>query len=212
MGRQALTPQDLAEEKARIAVAARDLFETGGPDAVTLRAISKLLGCSPMQPYRYYPDGKAEILAAVRTDAFSRFALWLEAIPDQTADDIGQLEAYCHAYVQFALDDPASFRLMFGQELTDEAGEDSYPELAAAAARVRAPVIDVIHRVVTTHRADVEPRQVAQVLWASVHGLVMLHLSGHLRYGAPIENLLPVMIDTLRAGLLALTRDGTRFD
>ena len=207
MGRQALTPQDLAEEKSRIAVAARELFEQGGADAVTLRAISKSLGCSPMQPYRYFPDGKAEILAAVRTQAFDRFSEWLEDIPARTSDDIGLLEAYCEAYVQFALDDPASFRLMFGQELSSEASEDDYPELAAAVARVRAPVIDVINRVVVTRHAGVDPRKIGQVLWASAHGLVMLHLAGHLQYGERIENLVPVMIATLREGLLAQTSD-----
>ena len=88
-GRGIFNPQFLPDTAA----GAHLLFDTGGRDAVTLRAISKELGCSPMQPYRYFPGGKQEILAEVKTRAFNHFAAHQEGVlADGVANDIDLVE------------------------------------------------------------------------------------------------------------------------
>lgn len=204
MGRPALSEEQLEKEQARIRDAAQTLFEEGGHEAVTLRAISKAIGSSAMQPYRYFPGGKNEILAAVKAHAFDRFTEHLNEAAIADLNDIEALSAYCLAYVEFALNDPASFKLMF--EHTVE-GDVEYPLLAAAEARARRPVVELIARMVETRRLNVAADKLAQVLWASVHGLVMLQLSGQLKFGESVEDLTPILINTLRAGLLS--KEGT---
>lgn len=200
MGRPAISEAEFEKEQERIRDAAQSLFEQNGRDAVTLRAISKAIGSSAMQPYRYFPGGKSEIMAAVKARAFDRFTAHMSEVSTRTLDDIAMLEAYCESYVGFALSDPSSFRLMFEQEVEDE---EDYPELLEAEARARQPVIDLIRKVVETRHIGEDPAKIGQILWASVHGLVMLHLSGQLKFGDGMADLAPVLAKTLKAGLLS---------
>ena len=201
MGRPAISEQDFEKEQERIRDAAQTLFEQGGRDAVTLRAISKTLGSSPMQPYRYFPGGKNHILATVKARAFDRITQHLQEVTHSSLDDIEMLQAYFGAYIDFALQDPLSFSLMFEQNTESEA-ETEYPELVAAEARARAPIVELIEHIVESRNLDEDAHQIAQIVWASAHGLVMLHLSGQLKFGSTMEDLGAVLARALKAGLL----------
>ena len=200
MGRPAISEAEFEKEQERIRDAAQTLFEQGGRDAVTLRAISNTIGSSAMQPYRYFPDGKEEILATVKARAFDRFTRHLSNVSSRDLGDIEQLEAYCERYVDFALSDPSSFSLMFEQKIDEET---KYPELIAAETRARKPVLDLIKQVVETRNIEDDAEKIAQILWASVHGLVMLHLSGQLKPGNSLKDLGEVLAKTLKSGLLS---------
>ena len=52
-----------------------------------MRQLADALGCSPMTPYRYFRN-KDEILAAVRTAAFDRFAAALEEARGRGGGDL----------------------------------------------------------------------------------------------------------------------------
>jgi len=72
-----LSESDVADFRERLCEVAEKLFAEKGPDAVTMRQLAAELGVSPMTPYRYFAD-KEDILAAVRTNGFNRFAEALE--------------------------------------------------------------------------------------------------------------------------------------
>ena len=204
MGRPALTEEEFAAMQARTCEVALELFDAGGRDAVTMRAISGVLGCSPMQPYRYFPGGKSEILAAVKTRAFNHFADHQERLlADASDDDIDFVENYGAGYIRYARDNPANFRIMFELEPFPE---EEFPDLAAAASRARAPALTAIHRLVESGVLTGEPGQIAKVLWASIHGLVTLHLTGQLAHDKEIDELSPYLIKTLRAGILTFAK------
>jgi AcrR family transcriptional regulator len=201
MGRPALTDEELASARDRTCEAALTLFHQGGRDAVTLRAISGVLGCSPMQPYRYFPGGKNEILAEVKTRAFLHFAKHQEQmLADGIDNDIDFVESYGAGYIRYAKDNPASFRIMFELEPFPE---DKYPELAAASDRARRPALTAIRRLIESGVLAGDHRQIGKVLWASVHGLATLHLTGQLAHDGEIDELSPLLIKTLRAGILS---------
>ena len=73
-----LSETDVADFRARLCAAAEDQFAEHGIEAVTMRQLAAALGVSPMTPYRYFRD-KDEIIDAVRTSAYDRFADALEA-------------------------------------------------------------------------------------------------------------------------------------
>src|SRR5579859_6654510 len=100
-----LSDTDVADFRERLCEAAERLFAERGPDAVTMRQLAAELGVSPMTPYRYFED-KDDILAAVRTNGFTRFA---EALETARARAIGAPAigaAVGDAYVTFALENP----------------------------------------------------------------------------------------------------------
>src|SRR5216110_2797903 len=123
-----LTETDVADFRDRLCEAAERLFAEKGPDAVTMRQLSAELGVSPMTPYRYFED-KDDILAAVRTSAFNRFADALETARAASTDPRQRGEGVGQAYVRFALANPHSYKLMFDM---NQPNIEKYPDLIAA--------------------------------------------------------------------------------
>src|SRR3954454_11523666 len=104
-----LSDTDVSDFRDRLCEAAERLFAERGPDAVTVRQLAAELGVSPMTPYRYFKD-KDAMLAAVRARAFDGFAQAMEAAH---AAFLEHGRAADSAYVDFALDNPAAYKLMF---------------------------------------------------------------------------------------------------
>jgi len=114
----------------------------------------------------------------VRTAAFDRFASSLEEALDETHGDLragGQ--ATGEAYVRFALLDPEAYRLMF--DLT-QPHPDRYPELVRASARARRMMSAATEAMVEAGIFSGDPELLGYVFWATLHGLVVLHLAGKL--------------------------------
>src|SRR5215469_938635 len=107
-----LSETDVADFRERLCEAAERLFAEKGPDAVTMRQLAAELGVSPMTPYRYFQD-KEDILAAVRTNGFNRFADALEGAFASPGDVRAKSSAVGEAYMNFAFEHPQTYKLMF---------------------------------------------------------------------------------------------------
>jgi len=163
--------------RARLCAVAQKRFAKQGVDGVSMRQLADALGCSPMTPYRYFRN-KDEILAAVRAAAFDRFAGALEEAARQTRGDLragGQ--AMGEAYIRFALSDPEAYRLMFD---LSQPHPDRYPELVRASARARHMMSAALQALVEAGIFAGDPQLLGYVFWATMHGLVVLHLAGKL--------------------------------
>ena len=169
-----LSDADVAEFRERLIAAAERLFAEHGPDGVTMRQLASALGVSPMTPYRYFKD-KDAILAAVRASGFARFASALEEATAASADGLDRSETTGRAYVRFALGNPDAYRLMFDFAQPNEA---DYPELVAASTRARAMLIRHAEGLVATGEAQGDPEMIAHILWASLHGGLVLQMAG----------------------------------
>ena len=126
-----LSDTDVADFRGRLCEAAERLFAEKGLESVTMRQLASELGVSPMTPYRYFKD-KDDILAAVRTSGFDRFADALEAARNTTEDARRRGAAVGQAYMNFAFEHPHTYRLMFDLGQSDEG---TYPDLARATER-----------------------------------------------------------------------------
>jgi AcrR family transcriptional regulator len=177
MARAALQPADIAAVRERLASAATRLFARHGYDAVTMRAVAAELDVSAMTPYRYL-GGKDELIALVRAQAFTRFAVALEAATAPAREPIARLHRLKAAYVGFAQAEPDAYRIMF--ELRPPGDDARWPELAAATRRAFGCLLAAVTAAIDAGALTGEPLTVAQLLWASTHGLCALHLSGNL--------------------------------
>ena len=163
--------------RARLCAVAQKRFAKQGVDGVSMRQLADALGCSPMTPYRYFRN-KEEILAAVRAAAFDRFASALEEAARKTRGDLragGQ--AMGEAYIRFALGDPDAYRLMFD---LSQPHPDRYPDLVRASARARHMMSAALEALVKAGIFVGDPELLGYVFWATMHGLVVLHLAGKL--------------------------------
>lgn len=141
----------------------------GGAQSVGLREAARAVGVSPSAPYRHFAS-RAGLLSAVSAEGFKRFHDALRAARD--ADRANGLAAMGRAYVAFALDNPALFRLMFSPESPHQAdpllADQSRAALVLLAEAVGAPPGEA---------AGKDPMGVGIIgAWALVHGLAQLLL------------------------------------
>jgi AcrR family transcriptional regulator len=90
--------------------AARRLLEKEGPSALSLRAVAREAGVSPAAPYHHFKD-KAELLDAVSHEGWELLDEKLAAAAAETGH--GRIAGLGVAYVQFARDNPALYRVMY---------------------------------------------------------------------------------------------------
>jgi AcrR family transcriptional regulator len=104
-----------AETVAEIKDAARRLLVTGGPAAVSLRAIARDMGMTAPALYRYFDSLDALVLALV-TDLFEelRGAVEETAGTHARAEPLTRIAHMARAFRRWSLGHPAEFALMFG--------------------------------------------------------------------------------------------------
>jgi AcrR family transcriptional regulator len=171
-----LSDADVSGFRERLCEAAARLFAQRGRDGFNMRELASQLGVSAMTPYRYFKD-KDEIFAVVRARAFGRFADQMEAALATVQLPAEKGIAAGGAYVHFALEEPASYRLMF--DLSQPEG-DALPELTAATERARNMMIGLVRQMVDSGFYEGDPELIAHVMWAALHGSIGLYLAGKL--------------------------------
>ncbi|MFT0545873.1 TetR/AcrR family transcriptional regulator [Allopusillimonas ginsengisoli] len=154
------------------------LIAEKGADRLSLRELARHLGVSAMAPYRHFPDKEA-LLAAIAADGYRQLQARLEVAEQSPASARSSLLQQGIAYVQFALDCPALFGLMFGMKML----EGQNPELDAA----RAAAFDSLMRSIQPEGSANERGVKAMGCWSLVHGLAMLLLDGMLAIPEGVE-------------------------
>ncbi|MEU6668284.1 TetR/AcrR family transcriptional regulator [Streptomyces sp. NPDC046727] len=158
--------------------AALDLLEESDEAALSLRAVARRAGVSPNAPYRHYPDKEA-LLAALAVHGFHELRGTLLAAQEAAA--AGQeTVALAQAYVRYALDHPALFRLMFSRPCSP-----AHPEVTAAGDAAYAAVSA---RIGPDVPEDLQEAQLAG-WWSLVHGLASLALYGKLPRGGDVQQI-----------------------
>jgi AcrR family transcriptional regulator len=163
--------RDAARE--RLCGAAARIIVEEGEAALSMRRLAAEVGCSPMAPYRHFADKQA-LIAAIRAAAFNRLADTLDGVAKDgrhKAADIGE------AYIRFARENPAAYKLMFDLAQPDEA---AHPELAVAAARAREAMSGYVRELVAADVLEGDPVALGYVFWATIHGLIVLDLAGRI--------------------------------
>ncbi|WP_145145766.1 TetR/AcrR family transcriptional regulator [Roseomonas gilardii] len=183
--------------RARLIAAAEQLIVSRGSLDFTMRDLAAALNCSQMLPYRYFED-KNDIVAAVRASAFTRFAEALGPSRERPGPALQRSQGVGDAYVAFALSNPMLYRLMFASPAAEPG---RYPELEVAGARARATMTDHVREAIADGRLAGDPVVIGHVFWASLHGLIMLQLSGQLAAGPAFEVLREATIKALIHGL-----------
>ncbi|OUR80341.1 hypothetical protein A9Q83_01170 [Alphaproteobacteria bacterium 46_93_T64] len=114
---------------------ALDTLVTEGLDKVTLRNIAKKTGVSQAAPYAHFKD-KSALLVEVAAVGFSKlkYALSSELKECESTEEYRYvLSNMGVAYVEFAIENKALFRLMFGDVIAEFPKSESYSIEANAA-------------------------------------------------------------------------------
>ncbi|MEU1312436.1 TetR/AcrR family transcriptional regulator [Streptomyces cinnamoneus] len=148
--------RERAEARTEILQAARELARAEGWEAVSMRRLADRIGYSANYAYRYF-KGRDDILLAFVRDGFVRLAGSMRSSGTS-------LQAAAAAYLDFALDEPDLYQVMYGLGGVHVPAADTVAEGDA----VGAVVADALG---TTDPYD---DRVARI-WATAHGLAALH-------------------------------------
>ncbi|HEY6100917.1 MAG TPA: TetR/AcrR family transcriptional regulator, partial [Anaeromyxobacter sp.] len=157
-----------------------------GVEAFSLREAARAVGVSPAAAYRHFED-KDALLAALAHDAFGRLAQLMERAisrvpgePGMRAHSVAAFVAVGQAYVEFAVQHPSHFRVMFGPWCAHE--ERPLAPGTAGARDAYTILVDSLDALVASGAVRAEARAGAEVVaWASVHGLASLIVEGTLK-------------------------------
>jgi len=153
----------------------RLLVQCGDADAVSIRAIAEAVGVTPPSIYLHFAD-KDELIRAVSERSFAAFDQVVELAGAGVDDPIESLRHRSRAYVQFGLDNPEQYRIIFMGK-----GNVAPPaDVASTPGRVAFQhLVDAVERAVAagTLRDDVDPLLTATGLWAAMHGVTSLLIS-----------------------------------
>jgi AcrR family transcriptional regulator len=152
--------------------AALALVAERGPRGFTLREAAARSGVSHAAPYRHF-ESKTALLAALAEEGFHGLHDAMRAAAAAAADDpVAAFRRLGIAYVRFAVEHPANFRVMFGPEVPDRT---AYPELAVTAAGAYTALVDAIARCQAAGAVCAgDATTLALTAWSTVHGLAAL--------------------------------------
>ncbi|WP_186762921.1 TetR/AcrR family transcriptional regulator [Lentzea tibetensis] len=153
--------------------AAAELLDSGGPDAVTLRAVGASAGVTRGAPYRHFPD-KDSLLTTVAAEALDRLADQVRAVrADPRVPPADTLHQALSALMTVGRRQPHLYRLMF----TYPAGDPAAIHAATQAGeRAQDEFLAIVGDLVGGQHAQ----RFAALLLTSAHGITDMEVNGHL--------------------------------
>jgi AcrR family transcriptional regulator len=88
------------------------LIKSADPEAVSIRAISQIVGVSAPSIYRHFEDKDALLLAACER-GYERFSEYIGKEAANASDPLFGIKSLAHAYVRFAEANPGHYRVLF---------------------------------------------------------------------------------------------------
>jgi AcrR family transcriptional regulator len=169
--------------------ATRDLLIEHGPDGFTLADACRRAGVTTAAPYKHFRD-KQEILEDIVARGFEELtAANAKAVAEGGPGTVAGITAMGLSYLDFAVAQPAVFRLMFGHksrtvEHVDESGN-----------RCLKSVIEQVAAYSRKHGHTADAEKIAIRLWTFVHGASSLELDGDYERVAPGLNVHELIAD-----------------
>ena len=173
--------RELAQRRSLIISTARHLAESEGWDAVTTRRLADIIEYSQPVLYKHF-SGKDAIVRAVAVEGFIELAAALREARKAATTPVAAVRALAESYIGIAAANPRLYEAMFSMPVGLAFGQpDSPVPLVEAFTELRAVVADV------AAGRDVET--FSELIWGTLHGLVVLGQSRRLRPGFAGERL-----------------------
>jgi AcrR family transcriptional regulator len=163
--RRAREKEGLREE---ILDAARTLFVKEGYESVSIRKIAGKVEYAPGTIYLYFRD-KAEILDRICEETFAKLLRKMGAIEHDTAAPLDKLRRGLRTYIQFGLENPNHYIVTFIQA---KVHSGSKPVLETTGIKAFACLRQGVQECVDAGElVSSDADELAQALWAGIHGL-----------------------------------------
>ncbi len=173
----------LSDHQQRIVQASVQLIEEAGVGALSMREVARRAGVSHQAPYHHFEDREA-ILGAIAQEGFRMMSAAFEQVLTAEPPSLrGRITSALHTYVEFALQNPAHFRVMFRPELVKL---ENCPGAQAEGDRAFTILQQLVDETVSLG-VPAHPSKDALLLvfWSVAHGFACLALDGPLTHKTP---------------------------
>lgn len=157
---------------------ATDMVTEVGIDGLSLRKLAERIGVSRTAAYHHFTDKNA-LLCAIAEQGFEQWhQRSTEIFSDDSLSNQDKYRCFVHAYIGFATTHPSLYELMFGRTIWKENNStQSLKDIAYASFN---------HQVEMTKLWQVQgiilpgenTLRLAQVTWATLHGIARLVIDG----------------------------------
>jgi AcrR family transcriptional regulator len=157
-----------------------EILSKEGMDGLSLRKVARRAGVSHSAPYSHFPD-KQSLIAAISTEGFNQLYAELDAaVLAYPKNPKKQLQQSARAYVQFALNNTDTFKIMFSGVLEKE---KEYPAFVKISHKTFERVVDVVRACQEVGiLKSTSSEMTAVAVWGQVHGIVSLALEGQISH------------------------------
>ncbi len=163
------------DARQSILATARELFLLKGFEATTIRNIAEKIEYSPSTIYQHFKD-KNEIFYTIHSEAFAELVRYLNA-SEMHKNPMDQLIALGHIYIQFALENPELYDLMFIMEapidFLNYLEDANWIEGKMAFDYLKSVIANCIQQGLIKE-TDLE--SLSYLIWSTVHGLVTISI------------------------------------
>lgn len=173
------------------------LAESGDLSSISIRAIADRVGVTPPSIYLHFAD-KTELVFAVCEEHFRRLDDVMERAGAQFEHPLKSLRARGLAYIQFGLDNPVPYRILFQSKDTPPGYEARQLGEQAAFRHL----VDAVDRCLDAGIFPPgDPPRLAFALWSAAHGMVSLMLAAPESPWGPPDELAQLVIEMAGLGL-----------
>lgn len=185
--------------RGEILAAAEQIFVAHGYEGATIRKIAEAVGLSSTALYLHFKD-KAEILNEICLRAFSMLLERQVAMSEAETDPEVRLRGLMVGYVNFGFENANAYRLAFMTPAV--LGDDGLEPVARKVAAELFEKFEMGVRSAVEGRVDpLRVRGLAQILWASIHGLVSIIITKPQFGWEDHRTLIETQVDILIKGL-----------
>ena len=183
--------------KEALISAGLEILSEQGIEGLSLRNVTKRIGVSHTASYNHFSDKQA-LLAAISTAGHEQLhQILLDTFEKTKHSSSHIISEIAWAYLQFALDNPAIFKLMFSGALEEERDHPEYVEISQKSIALFEEIIAFCQSKGQLPEGRVE--NIAVKLWSLVHGFTYLMLENQF----PIEYLQSQELREMLKGIIS---------
>jgi len=157
-----------------------EILAKEGLGGLSLRKVAQRAGVSHSAPYAHFKD-RQSLIAAISTEGFKQLSAELDAaVLPYSSNPKQQMVEGAWAYVQFALNNTDTFKIMFSGVLEKE---KDYPSFMEASRKTFDRVVEIVRSCQEAGVLRLSPPEIMAVsVWGQVHGIISLALEGQISH------------------------------
>ena len=207
MGIRERKTRQKASLRQEILDAAREILIHEGAEKLSMRRIASKIEYTPTTIYLYFKD-KEDILFHLCEEVYGKVVDVLKKVERQEKDPVERVRKAIAAYIKFGLSDPARYRIAFMYNLSPDVHLKDLLKPGTKAQSAYEILRNGVAETLKLLKNDCKDAEaVAQVLWASTHGIISIVISHPDFPWVELNRMTQATIDLLMNGLIGKTAE-----